>query len=42
MDIYMHGDVIAQIMGCDAMNTFEHKKNTQEVVSSFSYGTMIF
>ena len=37
MYIKMHGDVITQIMGREAMNTFEHQ-NTQKVVSPFSYG----
>ena len=37
MYVNMHGDVNNQIMGCKAMNTFEYQ-NTQEVVSSFSYG----
>ena len=37
MYINMHADVNNQLMGFEAMNTFEHKY-TQKVVSSFSYG----
>ena len=37
MYINMNGDVVTQIMGCEAMNTVDHL-NTQKIVQSFAYG----